>query len=101
MLEPEPWAHGSFVGFGLQWTRCLVHPPSVESLPVRLARLCRILSDHTTVARHVALHLMDQMGSGAGAGGIIIGVLVRPDVVGAVGVDIVVLRRYSTVSIQI
>ena len=44
---------------------------------------------------------MDQMGSGAGAGGIIIGVLVRPDVVGAVGVDIVVLRRYSTVSIQI
>ena len=47
------------------------------------------------------MHLMDQMGSGAGAGGIIIGVLVRPDVVGAVGVDIVVLRRYSTVSIQI
>ena len=44
---------------------------------------------------------MGQMGSGAGAGGIIIGVLVRPDVVGAVGVDIVVLRRYSTVLIQI
>ena len=38
------------------------------------------------------MHLMDQMGSGAGAGGIIIGVLVRPNVTGAVGVGIVVLR---------
>ena len=33
--------------------------------------------------------------------GVIIGVLVRPNVMGAVGVGIVVLRRYSTVSIQI
>ena len=49
----------------------------------------------------MALHLMDQMGSGAGADGVIIGVLVRPNVMGAVGVGIVVLRRYSTVSIQI
>ena len=47
------------------------------------------------------MHLMDQMGSGAGADGVIIGVLVRPNVLGVVGVGIVVLRRYSTVSIQI
>ena len=36
---------------------------------------------------------MGQMGSGAGADGVIIGVLVRPNVMGAVGVGMVVLRR--------